>query len=122
MFDYNWRYSDALAEIGDAQVRANGRRIHRPNPNLALDPKVLDSYVGLYQIVQGPTIEVSRDGKRLMLKVQGQTDTAELVPESDTDYIIPTIGARVSFVRDASGKVTGFTGYQNEDFEAKKLN
>lgn len=122
MFDHNWRYSDALAEIGDAQVRTNGRRVHRPNPNLAVDPKVLDSYVGLYQIVQGPTIEVSRDGKRLMLKVQGQTDTAELVPESDTDYIIPTIGARVSFVRDASSKVTGFTGYQNEDFEGKKLN
>jgi hypothetical protein len=27
----------------------------------------------------------------------------------------------LSFVRDASGKVTGFTGYQNGDFEAKKL-
>jgi hypothetical protein len=67
-------------------------------------------------------IEVIRDGKRLMLKVQGQTDTAELVPESDTDYSIPSIGARISFVQDAAGKVTGFTGYQNEDFEGKRLN
>jgi dienelactone hydrolase len=46
MFDYNWRYSDSLAEPGDAQVRANGRQIHRPKPDFAVDPKVLDSYVG----------------------------------------------------------------------------
>jgi hypothetical protein len=44
------------------------------------------------------------------------------VPETDADYIVPSIGVRVSFVRDASGKVTGFTGYQNGDFEGKKLN
>ncbi len=106
----------------DAQVQANGRQIHRPYPNLTVDLKVLDSYVGRYQIVQGPVIEVVRDGKRLMLKVQGASDVAEAVPESDADYIIPAIGARISFVRDASGKVTGFTGYQNEDFEGKKLN
>jgi dienelactone hydrolase len=122
MFDCNWRYSDSLAEAGDARVRANGRQIRRPKPNLIVDPNVLDSYVGRYQIVQGPVIEVIRDGKRLMLRVQGQTDTAELVPESDADYIVPEVGARVSFVRDTSGEVTGFIGYQNEDFEAKKLN
>ena len=122
MFDYNWRYNDSLAEVGDLQVRANGRQVHRPKPDLVVDPKVLDSCVGRYQIVQGPVIDVIRDGKKLMVRAQGQTDTAELVPESDTDYIIPAIGARISFIRDASGKVTGFTGYQNEDFEGKRLN
>jgi pimeloyl-ACP methyl ester carboxylesterase len=122
MFDCNWHYSDSLAQAGDAQVRANGRQVRRPKPNLVIDSSVLDSYVGRYQIVQGPVIEVFRDGNRLMSRVQGQTDVAELVPESDTDYIIPAIGARLSFVRDASGKVTGLTGYQNEDFEGKKLN
>jgi hypothetical protein len=109
-------------QVGDAQIRAKGRQIHRPNPNLIVDPNVLDSYVCRYQIVESPVIEVSRDGKRLMLKVQGQADVAELVPETDADYIVPSIGVRVSFVRDASGKVTGFTGYQNGDFEGKKLN
>ncbi len=122
MFDYNWRYNASLAEAGDPQVRANGRQVRRPKPDLVVDPKVLDSCVGRYQIVQGPVIEVLRDGRRLMVRVQGQTDTAELVPESDTDYMIPAIGARISFVRDASGNVTGFTGYQSEDFEGKKLN
>jgi hypothetical protein len=122
MFDCNWRYSESLAEAGDPKVRADGRRVHRPKPGLAVDPKVLDACAGRYQIVQGPVIDVIRDGGKLTVRVQGQTDAAELVPESDTDYIIPAIGARISFVRDASGKVTGFIGHQNEDFEGRKLN
>jgi hypothetical protein len=121
MFDYDWRYSDSLAVAGDAEIRAKGRQIHRPKPDLSIAPGVLDSYVGRYQIVQGPVIEVIRQGTHLKIKVQDQTDVAELVPESDTDYIIPTINGRISFVRDASGKVTGFTGYQEGDFEGKKL-
>jgi dienelactone hydrolase len=121
MFDYDWRYSDSLATVGDAEIRAKGRQIHRPKPDLVIDPGVLDSYVGRYQIVQGPLIELFREGKRLKIRVQGQSDVADLVPESDKDYLIPTIGARVSFVRDASGNVTGFIGYQNGDFEGRKL-
>jgi hypothetical protein len=53
---------------------------------------------------------------------QGPSDASELVPESDTDYSVPAIRIRISFVRDASGKVTGFIGYQDGDFDAKRLN
>ena len=119
MFDYNWRFSDSLAQPGDAEIRVKGRQIHRPNVNLSIDPKVLDSYVGRYQIEQGPVLDVAREGKRLMIR-QG-TNGGELVPESETDYYMSEFNVRVSFVRDASGKVTAFTGYQNSDFEAKKL-
>jgi hypothetical protein len=56
-----------------------------------------------------------------MGRQQGQNDACELVPESETDYNIVSVGIRISFVREASGKATGFTGYQDSDFEAKKL-
>ena len=121
MFDYNWRYSDALAQPGDAGVRSKGRQMHRPKANLTVDAGVLASYVGRYQMEHGPVIQVFEDGKRLMEKIQGQGDADELLPESATDYDLPKYGIWLSFVRDASGKVTGFTGYQNGDFEAKKL-
>ena len=122
MFDYNWRYSDSLAQPGDTEIRAKGRQLHRPKANLTVDPKVLESYVGRYQIEQGPVLELFQDGKRLMVKQQGQSDSDELLPESETDYDIPKYGVWISFLRDASGKVTGFAGYQDGNFEAKKLN
>jgi dienelactone hydrolase len=122
MFDYNWRFSDSLARPGDAGVRAKGRQVHRPKANLAVDPKVSASYVGRYQIEKGPLLELFQDGKRLMMKLQGQSEADELLPESETEYDIPKYGVWMSFLRDDSGKVTGFTGYQEGNFEAKKLN
>jgi hypothetical protein len=122
MFDYNWRFSDSLARPGDARVRAKGRQVHRPKANLAVDPKVSASYVGRYQIEKGPLIELFQDGKRLMMKLQGQGEADELLPESETEFDVPKYGVWMSFLRDASGKVTGFTGYQEDNFEAQKLN
>ena len=121
MFDYNWRFSESLAQAGDAEIRAKGRQRHRPKTNLAVDPKVSESYVGSYQIEQGPLLEVFRDGGRLMMRQRGQSGGDELLPESETEYDLPSYGVWVSFLRDASGKVTGFAGYQDGNFEARKL-
>jgi hypothetical protein len=121
MFDYNWRYSDASAQPGDAGIRAKGRQFHRPKGGFAVPPKVLESYVGRYEIEHGPALVVFVDGKRLIARIEGQ-DAVELLPESETDYNITKYGGWISFVRDAAGKVTGFTGYQGGDFEARKVN
>ena len=121
MFDYNWRYSDALAQSGDAGIRAKGRQLHRPKANLSVDPKVFASYVGRYQIEKGPLLVLFQDGKRLMVKQPGQNEGDELLPESETDFDIAKYGVWISFLRDASGKVTGFSGYQDGSFEAKRL-
>ena len=121
MFDYNWRYSDALAQSGDAGIRAKGRQLHRPKANLSVDPKVFASYVGRYQIEKGPLLVLFQDGKRLMVKQPGQSEGDELLPESETDFDIAKYSVWISFLRDASGKVTGFSGYQDGSFEAKRL-
>jgi hypothetical protein len=121
MFDYNWRFSDALAQPGDAGIRAKGRQLHRPKANLSVDPKVFASYVGRYQIEKGPLLVLFQDGKRLLVKQPGQSEGDELLPESETDFDIAKYGVWISFLRDASGKVTGFSGYQDGSFEAKRL-
>jgi hypothetical protein len=120
MFDSNWRFTDTLAQIGDTDIRAKGRLRHRPDENLTVSSQVLDSYVGRYQITQGPLLEIIRDGKRLRVKAQG-ADGDALVPESETSFSIPKYNLWISFVRGPSGKVTGFIGYQDGDFEGKKL-
>ena len=56
-----------------------------------------------------------------MVRQQGMGASEEMLPESETDYNVIRFNVRISFVRDAGGKVTGLTGYSDGDFEAKKL-
>jgi dienelactone hydrolase len=119
VFDYNWRFASALKFSGDAQVRAQGRQLRRPDKNLVIDPKVLDTFVGRYQIDKGPVVEVLRDGRRFFARVG--SDESDAVPESETGFYIPRYNIRVFFERDEPGKVTGFTGYDGRYFDAKKL-
>ncbi len=118
-FDNNWRYASALSLPGDADVRANGRKLGRPDKNLKIDTKILDSYLGRYQIVGGPVIEVHKlEGQ---LKVTADGGVSDLVPENETTFFAPLFNARLFFVKDAAGKITGFTGYRDGDFEGKRL-
>ena len=119
MFDYNWRFASALSHEGDAEIRANGRALKRPDRNLKIDPKVVDSYVGRYQIQDGPVVEIYKEGEKLLARGTGRL--SELIPESETTWFVTMVNVRVFFERDASGKVTGFTGWDNRDFEVKKL-
>jgi len=118
-FDYNWRYSAASSFAGDAEVRAQGRTLRRPDKNLKIDPRVLAGYVGRYQVGDGAPIEIYLESGKLMVRVNGNVN--ELIPESETTFYVPLVNARVFFERDAAGKATGFTGWDGEDFEGKKL-
>ena len=117
-FDYNWRAASALQLPGDAAARTKAHQLKRPDPNLKIDPKVLASYVGRYQIVGGPVVEVILEGGKLMALAGRST---EMIPESKDVFVSPSLNARVFFSRDDTGKVTGFTTSGNGDFEGKRL-
>jgi dienelactone hydrolase len=118
IFDSNWRFANALQVPGDAGVRAKALQLARPDPNLKIDPKVLASYVGRYQIVDGPVIEVIKEGGKLIALAGAR---AEMIPESETVFYVPSVNVRVVFKRDAAGEVTGFWGSDDRDFEAKRM-
>jgi dienelactone hydrolase len=121
MFDRNWRYSDSLIQLGDPTIRAKGRLRHRPDENRQISQKLLDSYVGRYQIAGGPLVEVFKDGSRLWVKGEG-LGKEMILPESDTNFEIPKYGMLIEFVRGRSGKVTSMFVYQNGEYEAKRVN
>ncbi len=120
-FDSSWRYREELAVPGDSEMRAKGRLRHRPSASLAIAPAVLQSYAGRYQIEKGPVLDVLVDGRRLVVRQQGDTETAELLPETEADWSVPKYDVWVHFVRDAAGKVTEFVGFQGSDFTAKRV-
>jgi hypothetical protein len=87
---------------------------------MILKTGVLDSYAGRYQITQGPVVNIVRDCGKLKAILQGP-DGDPLIPETETNFSIPKYGVWISFVKDSTGKVTGLLGYQDGDFEGKKL-
>lgn len=119
-FDHNWRFSPALLHAGDSVARAKARVLRRPKADVRVDPKIQQSLVGRYQIVNGgPVVEILREGDKLLSKVGDQVSV--LVAEDDINYYLENESVRVTFVRDTSGRVTGLTGFNGNHFEGRKL-
>lgn len=80
-------------------------RLQDPAP-ATIDPKVLDAYVGRYEISPSASFTVTREGDRLFGERNGRP-RQPLLPETETVFFTP--GAprtRKLFVRDADGRVT----------------
>lgn len=80
---------------------------------VALSPTAAAGLVGKYLLRVGPGIqaEVRRDGERLMLSAR-QLPLEELLPESDTTFVTSTLGWRVVFAVEASGRAKGLTVFR----------
>jgi CubicO group peptidase (beta-lactamase class C family) len=69
-----------------------------------IDPNVYDEYVGRYEINPSVALDVTRENDKLVVQATGQPrDIA--VPESEVTFYSRVSPARITFVKDASGKV-----------------
>jgi len=120
-FDYNWRFNPEYLQMGDAETRARGRVLAKPGNAVKLPEALLDSYAGAYELRPGRNVEVSRKGD--ILWVKAGPDELEFVPLDETNFYGQKMNLWVTFLKDASGKVTGFVGHQpgDGDFEGRKL-
>jgi tetratricopeptide (TPR) repeat protein len=75
-------------------------------PPVVVDAKVLDMYVGEYEIRLGFVMRVFREGEKFMTQATGQ-ERFEVFPESETTFSPRAFAAKLTFVKDADGKVTG---------------
>lgn len=72
---------------------------------ITLPPNVLDQYVGEYDLNPTLKITITLENGNLMMKVPSQP-AFQLFPESETVFFLKVADAQVTFVKDASGKVT----------------
>jgi poly(3-hydroxybutyrate) depolymerase len=87
-----------------------------------VDPGVYSAYLGEYEDQSVVVATVFRQGDRLFARNQ-IGDVAELLPESATTFFYPTGGTRrLTFERDAEGRVTGirFRDDRHEEFWERK--
>ena len=83
------------------------------NPSLA-KPSLAkyDAYIGDYQLGPYMVVSVTREGNQMFAQA-GDQPFMELAPESDTKFVVKNIsGIGMSFVKDASGVVTGAIVHQ----------
>jgi hypothetical protein len=84
----------------------------RPRTAIELPASALSPYVGVYQL--GPELQLDvtmRDGVLFVKSTGGST--VRLWAESGSDFFLKEIDAQVTFVREASGAVTGVIVHQN---------
>ena len=79
---------------------------------LTVDAKVFDTYVGEYELAPNFIMRVFREGDKFMTQATGQ-GAIEILPESETTFYPRTFKAKLTFVKDAEGKVTSLRLEQN---------
>lgn len=88
---------------------------------IKLDPKLLDSYAGEYQLIPSVVFKITREGDKLLAQVTGQ-ERFEILAETETDFFYEVTDAQITFVKDDKGNVTHLVLHQNNrDQQAKKI-
>jgi CubicO group peptidase (beta-lactamase class C family) len=95
-------------------ARAAGRPLQEPVA-IGLPASALDALVGVYRIDPNATFTISRDGERLFSERSGDSKT-EIFPESETRFFSKESLARLSFEKDASGRVVRLV-FEDDSFE-----
>lgn len=66
---------------------------------------ILDGYTGWYRTASGIRLHVWREDKGLKVQAEGQAAWT-LVAESETIFMVPDLGARITFTHDAANRPT----------------
>ncbi len=85
-----------------------------------VDPKVLDSYVGQYELPMF-VLAITKEGDRLFGQPEGDTKE-ELVADSETEFTVTNINAKIKFVKDEKGQITHLVvNLHGQEFQGKKI-
>jgi hypothetical protein len=87
-----------------------------------LDPKLLDAYVGEYQVGPGINFTIMRESGKLFAVAQSFGKN-ELLLDFEDRFTINLMGAQLTFVRNEKGEVSELTiDINNQTIRAKKIN
>jgi hypothetical protein len=88
---------------------------------VTVDPAVLKTYEGEYELAPGFVLTVTVEGERIMTQATGQ-QKFEICPSSPTEFFLKVVNAQITFVKDASGAVTQLVLHQGgRDIPGKKV-
>jgi serine-type D-Ala-D-Ala carboxypeptidase/endopeptidase len=114
-----------IDDIGLHLLESNYRLAKSESPEerkaVSIDPKILETYVGQYELAPDFVITVTREGDRLYAQATGQSKLG-LAAESETKFFLTEVDAQISFAKDERGRVTGLVLHQNgRNMPARKI-
>jgi CubicO group peptidase (beta-lactamase class C family) len=74
---------------------------------IAVEAKILDSYIGQYEVTPTLVFTVAKEGDKLTFLPPGQPKALEIFPETETDFFLKVVDAQITFVKNENGEVTG---------------
>jgi len=86
-----------------------------------VDSKILDAYVGQYQLAPNFIITISKEGDLLMAQATGQPKIT-LYAQAEAVFFSKAVDLRMTFVKGDDGKVTHLVLNQGGDRQAKRIN
>jgi len=88
---------------------------------IKVDSKILDAYVGQYQLAPNFVITISKEGDLLMAQATGQPKIT-LYAQAEAVFFSKAVDLRMTFVKGDDGKVTHLVLNQGGDRQAKRIN
>lgn len=107
---FQWRAGRDLAAL------VFGQKYSAPTVPVNVSALILDEYVGQYQLENGEIMTIAKEGNGLVFN--GYDNKCGLVPQSEVEFLY-LLGAKLTFVKNESGRVTHFVGF--DDLPAKKI-
>lgn len=90
-------------------------------PEIEVDEKILETYVGKYELAPNFILTVSRDGTQLKAQVTGQPEFP-VFPKSENEFYFKVVEAQLTFNKNDEGTVESVTLHQNgQNMPGKKL-
>jgi len=88
---------------------------------VTVDPKLLEGYVGNYELAPKFILTVTREGDKLITQATGQPQVP-IFAESEREFFAKVVDAQITFVTDAQGRATGLILHQGgNDIHAKRI-
>jgi DNA-binding transcriptional MerR regulator len=91
----------------------------RPREEISIDPAIYDTYIGAYELEDGPFSIVSRRDNQLFYRIVGQSDI-EIFPETETQFFMKLLPVQITFGRIDNGVAQNLTHHQ-DGFEQKAI-
>jgi len=102
-------------------ISLQGQTTNSDTSGIKVDENTLKSYTGRYDYTQGMVLLVTLEDKQLQAQLTGQPKFP-IYPSSKDEFYWKVVDARVKFITDGNGNVTGVIHNQNgSQFEAMKL-
>ena len=93
------------------EVRAPITPAPKLRTEIAVDPALLETYVGVYQLAPTFALTITREGESLFAQATGQPKF-QLFAEAPTEFFLKEVDAQISFEKDSTGKVTRLVLHQ----------